>query len=419
MKYLLKKDKKNIVLAVRTGVCLLSLVLSVGCASMQPDSLLKLGTEVNSGHGKKARIHEIKGDEAAGSGDTNTALVEYVLSLDADSKQPDVLFKVGTIHRMQGNYVLARQSFLKSLNTESNHVPSMEGMGLVLIDMDQPEKAREYLEKVIEANEYSIDSLNALGILDDLSEQFESARSHYNKALEIKPKSRRILNNLGYSYYLDGNYYNAESYFKRVLDIDAEYERSWANLALVYLKLNEVNRARNAFDNIVEGHQSLNNIGYLRALNGEIEEAEKLFRESASVSPSYYSVANQNLRSLSVGSSPLDLSASGGVSIFANESLKSSRNNNESTLNSSVVLNAVPIADSFKVSSLSLKNSVIKFSSSVQQAQSILTEKGYQPGPVDGKLGVKTRSAIKQFQLDNDMNATGELSDIVKSLLKS
>jgi peptidoglycan hydrolase-like protein with peptidoglycan-binding domain len=34
---------------------------------------------------------------------------------------------------------------------------------------------------------------------------------------------------------------------------------------------------------------------------------------------------------------------------------------------------------------------------------------GYNPGHADGLMGIKTSEAIRQFQLDNNISATGDL----------
>jgi hypothetical protein len=48
-------------------------------------------------------------------------------------------------------------------------------------------------------------------------------------------------------------------------------------------------------------------------------------------------------------------------------------------------------------------------SEQIRQVQQALQEKGANPGPVDGIMGPKTQQAIKQFQQDNGIAATGRL----------
>lgn len=45
----------------------------------------------------------------------------------------------------------------------------------------------------------------------------------------------------------------------------------------------------------------------------------------------------------------------------------------------------------------------------VREAQRKLLKSGYDPGPIDGIWGKKTQNAIKKFQYDNELPATGRL----------
>lgn len=45
----------------------------------------------------------------------------------------------------------------------------------------------------------------------------------------------------------------------------------------------------------------------------------------------------------------------------------------------------------------------------VRQAQQALKDKGYDPGPIDGVMGARTKEAIKSFQSASNIQATGTL----------
>ena len=47
----------------------------------------------------------------------------------------------------------------------------------------------------------------------------------------------------------------------------------------------------------------------------------------------------------------------------------------------------------------------------VKKVQQTLKEKGYDPGPVDGVLGASTRAALRKFQKESDLRATGRLDE--------
>jgi peptidoglycan hydrolase-like protein with peptidoglycan-binding domain len=48
-------------------------------------------------------------------------------------------------------------------------------------------------------------------------------------------------------------------------------------------------------------------------------------------------------------------------------------------------------------------------SEKVKQLQSALAQAGYDPGPIDGKLGSRTREALKKAQKDKGLSATGQI----------
>ena len=48
--------------------------------------------------------------------------------------------------------------------------------------------------------------------------------------------------------------------------------------------------------------------------------------------------------------------------------------------------------------------------SNVRSLQQALKDKGFDPGPVDGIMGERTRGALRQFQTANNLQATGSLN---------
>lgn len=55
---------------------------------------------------------------------------------------------------------------------------------------------------------------------------------------------------------------------------------------------------------------------------------------------------------------------------------------------------------------------------SVSDVQRALIRAGYDPGPVDGKAGKKTKSAIKQFQRRNNLKVDGVVGERTWALLR-
>jgi peptidoglycan hydrolase-like protein with peptidoglycan-binding domain len=57
--------------------------------------------------------------------------------------------------------------------------------------------------------------------------------------------------------------------------------------------------------------------------------------------------------------------------------------------------------------------------SPVMEAQRLLTERGYAPGPIDGLMGNRTREALNRFQSDKDLPVTGKPDAQTLSALRS
>jgi len=63
--------------------------------------------------------------------------------------------------------------------------------------------------------------------------------------------------------------------------------------------------------------------------------------------------------------------------------------------------------DAFSDTKLSAKTDAIKSKLSMKEVQTALKNSGFYKGPIDGKIGAKTREAIKEFQKANGLKADG------------
>ena len=55
------------------------------------------------------------------------------------------------------------------------------------------------------------------------------------------------------------------------------------------------------------------------------------------------------------------------------------------------------------------RNDSARASDDVREAQQTLWGRGYSPGPIDGRLGARTREALRQYQKDENLPVTGLL----------
>lgn len=75
---------------------------------------------------------------------------------------------------------------------------------------------------------------------------------------------------------------------------------------------------------------------------------------------------------------------------------------------------------SFSKSTTPGTSSAIRVSGvSVEDVQRALAGAGFDPGPVDGRMGKKTKAAVKEFQRRNNLTADGVIGERTWSYLKS
>jgi lipid-binding SYLF domain-containing protein/peptidoglycan hydrolase-like protein with peptidoglycan-binding domain len=58
-----------------------------------------------------------------------------------------------------------------------------------------------------------------------------------------------------------------------------------------------------------------------------------------------------------------------------------------------------------------------KNKSEVSKVQTALRDQGFDPGPIDGKMGPQTRSALRQFQRQNNLTASGQIDAETRAAL--
>ena len=250
-------------------------------------------------------------------GNLDQALYLYVQSLDFNANNAMTLYHIARINGIKGYIQLAYQAYNEALVLDPEMMMAHGGLGLINMEKRQHADARENLNKAVHLDQnrlaqsgskplknalYPLDNdsplrvYNALAILHDLNNNHEQARDHYKLARLKEPHSVLITTNLGYSYYLSGNISLAEVYLKQAIKYDPSFDRAWTNLGLVYVRKGQYVRALSAFEHTMEPADALNDLGYFLMLEGQYEQAVALFEKAINRSPSYFELAQKNLK---------------------------------------------------------------------------------------------------------------------------
>ena len=238
----------------------------------------------------------LAGDNAARRGDYESALMHYLVEIDAqETPDPEVWFRVGAVCTRIGKTEQALQAYVAVVELNPEHAGGQEGAGLELMALQAMDQAHDYLVAAVTLDPQRWRSHNALGILADRDDDYAAAIEHYQAALAINSTSPVILNNVGYSRYLSGDLEQAARDFYRATELSADYAPAWSNLGLVYARQGWYADAVNILSRSMDKATAYNDAGYIALYNGDLADAEQLLSEAVRLSPTYYKVAYGNL----------------------------------------------------------------------------------------------------------------------------
>ncbi len=315
------------------GIALLLITVLAGCASDSDKQANRFESELYDGRpvetfsSDAAPLTETeairRGDYALRNNNSDLALYEYIRSLDFPDPQysDKTLYTIGRIHQSRGNFELAERAYLMALDENPNNTQVLEQLGSNYSKQGKVDEGRSYFLRAInadqlrlksrltineDANVQQIESLNSdhqsplsaylgLGVLKDVKGEHEVAQAFYNQGIAIDSRSSKALMNMGYSYYMQGQYQQATQFTLAALEQAPENDKALNNLALIYLAQGQAPRALNVFMRRMDTPEALNNVGYFLMLQGKPEEAIPYLQQAIDKKPSYYKIANENL----------------------------------------------------------------------------------------------------------------------------
>jgi Flp pilus assembly protein TadD len=208
----------------------------------------------------------------------------------------DLWYRVAWIYARLGKKQQAADAYAMTLKYDDKHAMALEELGLLYLENKRRETGIVYLSRAVEADPARWRSHNALGVLADTSGDHASAIGHYQAALAVNAGSAMVLNNLGYSHYLAGDMDEAEKLYKQALELEPANRAVRVNTGLLHARRGNYALAVEVMSAAMDKARSHNDVGYVAFQNGDMEAAEKLLLEAIRLSPSYYETAQQNLK---------------------------------------------------------------------------------------------------------------------------
>ncbi|HEY4716365.1 MAG TPA: tetratricopeptide repeat protein [bacterium] len=159
-------------------------------------------------------------------------------------KDPETLYNLGVVYKLQGRLKDAATLFRKALNLSPNLIPAYQKLIEVYTALDKAEEIEklksDYLKaKMHSGGESHFKRALSLSMLGNAHE----AMKEYKISIEVNPYNPAAHSNLGYLYYDAGFKEMAFAEFKKAVELDSNYPEAHYGLALVYREQDNIEKA--------------------------------------------------------------------------------------------------------------------------------------------------------------------------------
>ena len=156
-----------------------------------------------------------------------------------------ILFKAALKKYHENKFVESESLCRKILNKDTNHFPSLNLIGILLIEKGKLEDARRSLAKAIKINPKYIFSHYNMGNVLKLLGNSQGAIDSYNNVINLNPKFLNAQLNLGNIFQKLGQLKLAVNCYLKVLKIDPNFTAAHINLGIIFRELGDQKKAIN------------------------------------------------------------------------------------------------------------------------------------------------------------------------------
>ena len=221
-----------------------------------------------------------------------TNVLRRIFENDSDSTHGKIL--VAEIILAKGNALDAARRFDEISESPNFGARALQGKALAFFKLKRLVEGKELLDRAIKKDPTLWRSLNALGYYYDSVQDWKNATAVYDRAIELNPQNEVLFNNRGFSRLLQKQFSEAVKDLKVAVRLKPNLRIPRLNLQLALAWKGDYARAK--FSTEQEKHgESLNNIGYIALLRGDLRIAEAHFLRAIEADASFNKTAHSNL----------------------------------------------------------------------------------------------------------------------------
>ncbi|MBO5738710.1 tetratricopeptide repeat protein [bacterium] len=207
------------------------------------------------------------------------------------SKKPEnlgTLNSLGTCYMATGNNLLAIQTYEKAIEINPNAPMTYYNIGSAYQILQNHQKAIEYFKKAIDITEDE-SFLLALAISEVKLGLFNDALKHYTQLALLCPNKENYKYNIAICYEALGNIQTAIKLLEELIYINPKFLLPAQKLASLYIKSNQLTKAKEIYDNILlKGHINADIMHQYAILSSSLcdsDTAEKMLKKVIRMNP--------------------------------------------------------------------------------------------------------------------------------------
>lgn len=165
--------------------------------------------------------------------DYNKAIESFSVLQKETDQHPIAHYYLARSYLNTGQLEIAHEHIQYALTYFPNSDFCYVTLGIIKNRMEEPDKAREALEKAVELNPRNAWARNNLGLFLMRKDYNQEALENFQAAVEYDPDNAVYYNNLGITYERLGYYEEAANSFEKALELRENFPRAQANLKRV------------------------------------------------------------------------------------------------------------------------------------------------------------------------------------------
>ncbi|HUI90723.1 MAG TPA: tetratricopeptide repeat protein [Chitinivibrionales bacterium] len=186
------------------------------------------------------------------AGDYVEAVKVYKTIVDKQPGNSDAWFNMGIASEAQGNNDGAIAAFAKAAELAPDKLAAWSNKGRIQFSLERYADAIASFTKVVERSAADADAWGSIALASYYTGRYDGAVAAYKKVNELKPGDAMTWGSLGLTYYTMGDYAKAIEASEKALAIKPDELWIQVNLALAAVMALNMDKAKAAFEKIIE-----------------------------------------------------------------------------------------------------------------------------------------------------------------------